>query len=65
LGGRDIARAIVSWKENGSVQEIETETPTQFVRDLLKKFDGEIPELRVRRPSLEETYLTMIGDDQE
>lgn len=63
LGGRDMARAIVSWRENGSLRETETATPTQLVRDLLVRFDGEIPDLRVRRPSLEETYLEMIGGD--
>lgn len=63
LGGRDMAKAIVSWKENGSVQEVETATPTQFVRDLLTRFDREIPEFVVRRPSLEETYLAMIDGD--
>lgn len=65
LGGRDLAKAIVSWKENGSQREAETATPTQLVRDLLSRFDGEIPELRVRRPSLEDTYLEMIGGDHE
>lgn len=65
LGGRDLARTTVSWKENSSQLAVETETPTQFIRDLMTKFHGEIPELSVRRPSLEDTYLDMIGDDDE
>jgi ABC-2 type transport system ATP-binding protein len=63
LGGRDLAQAVVSWKENGSSQEVKTATPTQYVRDLMSKFNGEIPELQVRRPSLEDTYLAMIDGD--
>lgn len=65
LGGRDLARAVVSWKENGFLHEAETATPTQLVRELINRFSGEIPELNVRRPSLEETYLEMIGGDDE
>jgi ABC-2 type transport system ATP-binding protein len=64
LGGRDLAHAIVSWNENGVVQQAQTDTPTQFVSELMRKFEGEIPELRVRPPSLEDTYLEMIGGDE-
>jgi ABC-2 type transport system ATP-binding protein len=64
LGGRNLAHAIVTWTENGVVQETTTETPTRFVSELMGKFDAEIPDLRVRRPSLEDTYLDMIGGDE-
>jgi len=65
LGGRDTAQAIVSWNENGTSQELRTSSPTQIVGDLTRKFDGEIPELQVRRPSLEDIYLKMIGGEEE
>ena len=30
----------------------------------MARFDGEIPELEVRRPSLEDIYLELIGTQQ-
>ena len=38
-----------------------TEEPTRTVRELLARIDGEIPDLTVARPSLEDIYLDMIG----
>ncbi len=65
LGGRDTAQAIVSWNENGTIHELRTASPTQVVGDLTIKFGGEVPDLQVRRPSLEDTYLEMIGGEEE
>jgi ABC-2 type transport system ATP-binding protein len=31
------------------------------LRGLAERFAGEIPELTIRRPSLEDVYLSMIG----
>jgi ABC-2 type transport system ATP-binding protein len=31
------------------------------VAALTQRFDGEVPELEVRRPSLEDIYLELIG----
>ena len=61
LGGRANAEAIISWRENGTLQHSPTATPTEFVATLAQRFSGEIPELTIRRPSLEDIYLTMIG----
>ncbi len=61
LGGRADAKAIISWREDGQLRTHESSNPTQVVQDLSAKFGGEIPELTVRRPSLEDIYLTMIG----
>jgi len=63
LGGRQTASATVSWRSpDGSPQAEETATPTAFVVDLAKQFDGaEIPGLVVTRPTLEDVYLRMIG----
>jgi ABC-2 type transport system ATP-binding protein len=61
LGGRASAEAIISWRENGALQQSSTATPTEFVASLSQRFNGEIPELAIRRPSLEDIYLTMIG----
>lgn len=64
IGGRNQAEAIISWNENNSLQELRTTTPTHALGEIMRRFGGEIPELRVRRPSLEETYLEMIGSDE-
>jgi ABC-2 type transport system ATP-binding protein len=61
LGGRADAKAIISWREDGQLRTHESSNPTQAVQDLSAKFGGEIPELTVRRPSLEDIYLSMIG----
>ena len=62
LGGRNTAPAKVSWLENGKQQVIETKDPTTEVIRLNQKFNGEVPELEVSRPNLEEIYLKMIGE---
>jgi ABC-2 type transport system ATP-binding protein len=61
LGGRADAKAIITWREDGQLRTHESSNPTQAVQDLSAKFGGEIPELTVRRPSLEDIYLSMIG----
>jgi ABC-2 type transport system ATP-binding protein len=61
LGGRDRATARVSWSDPDGPRTIETESPTQVVAELGRRFDGEVPGLTVSRPTLEDVYLTMIG----
>jgi ABC-2 type transport system ATP-binding protein len=63
LGDRRNAPATVSWRSpDGLLRSEETPTPTAFVMDLAKQFDGsEVPGLVVRRPTLEDVYLRMIG----
>lgn len=58
LGNRHIALATVRWQGG----ELETASPTEVVRDLADKYGGEVPELQVIRPSLEDIYLKMIGE---
>lgn len=62
LGGRASAKARVQWKSNGIMQEELTDNPTEVVRKLSAQFPGEVPELQVLRPSLEDIYLSMIGE---
>jgi len=63
LGGRNTAKATVSWRDSdGSVREEQTDEPTSVVVRLAGQFAGEVPELAVHRPSLEQIYLRMIGD---
>jgi ABC-2 type transport system ATP-binding protein len=62
LGGRETAPAVVSWTEDGARRSEATSTPTAFVRDLAARFPGEVPDLAVARPTLEDVYLSMIGE---
>jgi ABC-2 type transport system ATP-binding protein len=62
LGGRGSAPAVVHWTEDGARRTAETDTPTAFVAELAARFPGEVPDLAVARPTLEDVYLRMIGD---
>ncbi len=63
LGGREKAMAKVSWRDQfGSLHQVETNSPTEMVAKLMAEFEGEIPSLSVKRPTLEEIYLEMIGE---
>jgi ABC-2 type transport system ATP-binding protein len=64
LADRDSAAATVSWLENGVPRREQTATPTRLVAALAARAagpDGEISGLTVARPSLEDTYLRLIG----
>ncbi|MEU7957189.1 MULTISPECIES: ABC transporter ATP-binding protein [Micromonospora] len=61
LGGRAAATATVRWTGPDGTQSLRTENPTAVVRELADRFGGVVPELVVHRPSLEDTYLEMIG----
>ncbi|MEW2522680.1 ABC transporter ATP-binding protein [Actinacidiphila alni] len=64
LAGRARARATVRWTEpDGTQRTEETDTPTRTVAELAARFGGgEVPELRVTRPTLEDVYLRLIGE---
>jgi ABC-2 type transport system ATP-binding protein len=61
LGGRAHAAATVRWVGPDGPQRLTTDVPTKTVLELAARFDGEVPELVVERPSLEDVYLRMIG----
>lgn len=62
LGNRQQAMATVSWRtEDGTLTQVESATPTALVAELAARFGGEVPELTVTRPTLEDIYLRMIG----
>jgi ABC-2 type transport system ATP-binding protein len=62
LGDRETAPVVVSWTEGGARRTAETATPTAFVQELAARFRGEVPDLTVARPTLEDVYLRMIGE---
>ena len=65
LGGRSHAKATVSWMSPTGMKIEESDNPTSVVAKLATQFNGEIPELSITRPSLEDIYLKMIGGQHE
>lgn len=65
LGGRATSLAQVSWREDGVVKSEKALHPTAFVAELAARFGGEVPELIVKRATLEDIYLEMIGGEDE
>ena len=65
LGGRSHAKATVTWQGPNGIQSEESDNPTSVVARLATQFNGEIPELSITRPSLEDIYLKMIGGQHE
>jgi ABC-2 type transport system ATP-binding protein len=64
LGNRATAPARISWLENGKIAEIESLNPTAEIEKLIARFNGEIPQLQIIRPNLEDIYLRMIGENR-
>jgi len=63
LGKRQDAPATVSWRaDDGRVERAQSVTPTALVAELAARFGGEVPGLTVTRPTLEDVYLSMIGE---
>ena len=65
LGGRSTAKATITWMGKSGLESEETDNPTAAVTKLAGQFGGEIPELAITRPSLEDIYLKMIGGQDE
>jgi ABC-2 type transport system ATP-binding protein len=63
LGARDTAPARVRWRGPDGPEELLTGRPSAVVCELVERFGGEVPELVVSRPTLEDRYLSMISED--
>ena len=51
-----------AWTEpGGDRRSMRTSEPTRVVAELAARIGGEVPDLSVARPTLEDTYLTLIG----
>ena len=62
LGGALRAGATVRWTEDGVHREVRTATPAALLRDVLAAVPtGEVPDLTVTRPGLEDVYLRLVG----
>lgn len=62
LGDRSDGIALVTWIEEGRERQASTGTPTAYVVDLAQRLGGEVPQLSVHRPTLEDTYLSLIAE---
>ncbi|MFG3660912.1 ABC transporter ATP-binding protein [Streptomyces sp. NPDC047706] len=61
LARRAAAQAEVRWTaDDGTPRRERTEDPSRLVWELHRSTDGPIPDLEVRRPTLEDTYLHMV-----
>ncbi|OIV39078.1 ABC transporter [Mangrovactinospora gilvigrisea] len=60
LAGRAGKTATVAWTDDEGRHELRTDSPTGTVAALGRRFSGEVPELTVTRPSLEDVYLDLI-----
>ena len=62
LGGRASSQATVTWEDEAGTRHTErTSTPMELVTRLAAQRAGEVPGLTVTRPSLEDTYLSLIA----
>jgi ABC-2 type transport system ATP-binding protein len=64
LGGRTARTATVAWQGEGGPCQVRTDEPTRVVAELGERFGGEVPALTVTRPTLEDIYLELIGDER-
>jgi ABC-2 type transport system ATP-binding protein len=60
LIGHVRSAATVRWKQGGEVHVEETDYPTELIRQRSRD-GGELAELTVSRPTLEDAYLQLIG----
>ncbi|WP_275004512.1 ABC transporter ATP-binding protein [Promicromonospora iranensis] len=64
LGGREARTPVVGWDDGGVRRTERTDRPTAAVARLIASAgpDGEVPGLSVTRPTLEDVYLSLIGE---
>ncbi|MFJ3403483.1 ABC transporter ATP-binding protein [Promicromonospora sp. NPDC090134] len=64
LGGPAARTPVVAWDDGGVRRTEHTERPTAAVARLIAAAgpDGEVPGLSVTRPTLEDVYLSLIGE---
>ncbi|GGV85854.1 ABC transporter ATP-binding protein [Streptomyces griseoloalbus] len=66
LARRAAARAEVRWTaDDGTPRRERTGDPSRLVWELHRDADGPIPGLEVRRPTLEDTYLHMVHQEDD
>ena len=48
--------------EEEGLASVETDEPTRTVLELSRRFSGEVPELTIKRPTLEDIYLELVQE---
>ncbi|MDH6130005.1 ABC transporter ATP-binding protein [Kitasatospora sp. GP82] len=61
LGGTD-AGVEVAWRENGETRTVTTHEVGRVLEELRARLGADVPELEVRRPSLESRYLQLVAE---
>ena len=64
LGERADDLAVVKWIEAGAAVTRDTTTPTALIAELHARLGGELEGLEVRRPTLEDVYLRLVGEPE-
>ncbi|HLX47195.1 MAG TPA: ABC transporter ATP-binding protein [Streptosporangiaceae bacterium] len=54
------ATVTVSWRGPDGRQAVQTSAPTKLIVELSERFGGEVPELGIVRPTLEDTYFDLV-----
>jgi ABC-2 type transport system ATP-binding protein len=54
---------IVRWREDGMLREERTDEPFAFTQALARRLGEEPPSLEIVRPSLEDIYLALVGEE--
>ena len=62
IGSADARTPVVRWRDAAGAHEVRTAEPGGVVAELVAA-GGEPQDLEVRRPTLEEVYLGLIGDE--
>ena len=62
IGGAAARIPIVRWRDGDAIREQRTHIPATVVADLVKQH-GEVPDLEIIRPSLEDVYLEMLAEN--
>ncbi|GAA0464995.1 ABC transporter [Actinoplanes capillaceus] len=60
LGGRAAAQARVSWRQDGTARTEQVADPSDLIRHLVAS-GADLSTLTITRPTLEDTYLSLIG----
>jgi ABC-2 type transport system ATP-binding protein len=63
IGPAEARTPVVRWRDAGGAHEQRTDEPATFVADLVAAAGGEPRDVEIRRPSLEEVYLGLIGEE--
>ena len=63
IGSPEVRLPLVRWRDADGAHEERTEQPATLVAGLVAAAGGEPQDVEIRRPSLEEIYLRLIGEE--